>query len=100
MRISKTGEPINPFEPLADGVLGYAVEHEGAVYLPDIRAAREGRGDVGRFLDSLDKAKTWKVPNVISARLAGMLERRGWKKTVEHDPVLGPVGVFVREGAR
>lgn len=69
---------------LAPGVIGYAVEHEGRIYIPLIQARKEGSGDVGRFLDSLSPRCC--IPNVTSARLQAMLRRRGWE-IAERDPV-------------
>ncbi|MGC2234243.1 MAG: hypothetical protein WBA09_22270 [Candidatus Acidiferrum sp.] len=62
--------------PLALGVLGVAYEAGGLIYIPLIMAAREGSGDVGRFLDRL--SARCRIISVTSARLAGMLMRRGW----------------------
>lgn len=75
-------------EPLlAPGVRGYAIEGEdGSVYIPLVIAEREGSGDVGRFLDSLDPSVNWKFTSVISLRLAGMLERRGYERKTETLP--------------
>lgn len=70
-----------PLEQLAPGVRGYAIAHGDAIYVPWIDAVKEGSGDVGRFLDSLPPGT--KIPNVISDRLVGMLQRRGWQKTYE-----------------
>lgn len=66
---------------LAPGVVGYAVEHQGAVYIPVIMARKEGSGDVGRFLDSL--SARCRIANVTSPKLAGMLGRRGWRVEIE-----------------
>lgn len=76
-----TADP--PMDKLAPGVLGYAVETDEALFVPAIMAERPGRGDVGRFLDSLPRDRTVKVPAVLSPRLAGMLDRRGFKRKVE-----------------
>lgn len=68
-----------PFEhpEIGPGVRGYAVKHGQETWIPWLEASKEGSGDVGRFLDSLDSS--CRVVNVISPRLAGMLKRRGWK---------------------
>ena len=76
---------------LAPGVYGYAVEADGEIWLPYIRAAREGSGAVGRFLDRLPANAA--IPNVVSSRLLGMLRRRGWKSRLEPTPH-GPVEVW------
>ena len=73
------GSPITPGDEgpdLAPGVGGYAVESCGKVWIPVIYAKQEGAGDVGRFLDSLSPRCV--IPTVTSARLAGMLMRRGF----------------------
>ena len=46
--ISKTGDPIDPEAELAPGVLGYALEDDGVIWIPLIRAASEGDGRVGQ----------------------------------------------------
>jgi len=86
-------------EPLAPGVYGYTMEHDGALYLPMIWSAEEGKGHVGRFLDSLPRDRTVRVPNVISDRLAGMLERRGFVRIWEMAPEMNEdVEVWERKG--
>ena len=72
-----------PLGLLAPGVRGYAIEKNGFAYIPMILADSEGRGDVGRFLDSLPLAV--KVANVTSPRLRGMLERRGFQMAIEEE---------------
>ncbi len=64
---------------LTPHVEGYAIEKEGVVSIPLIRARRPGQGDVGKFLDSIPTAAHVVVPCVLSGRLAGMLLRRGFK---------------------
>ena len=76
---------------LAPGVYGYAIEAEGEIWIPFLRSAREGSGAVGRFLDRLPANVA--VPNVISSRLLGMLQRRGWKNRTEPTPH-GPIEVW------
>lgn len=71
-------------DTLAPGVVGYAIEEQdGTVYIPLINATQEGSGAVGRFLDTLPKDREFVIPNVVSARLDGMLRRRGWKTRIE-----------------
>lgn len=66
-------------EELAPGVEGYTVRHpNGDLSVPIIEATRPGNGDVGRYLDSLPIDRLVIVPNVINARLEGMLVRRGF----------------------
>jgi len=65
---------------LAPGVLGVtAPDHDGGLVIVWLRAAKEGSGDVGRYLDREILKRTVRVidPNV---RLSGMLDRRGFKK--------------------
>lgn len=79
-------EKCDFFYPLGPGVMGWAVDRgNDVIYIEQLRAVKEGNGDVGRFLDSLPaNALIW---NVTSARLEGMLRRRGWIKTVERKRV-------------
>lgn len=86
-------DPYGPDDPtqffglighLAPGVNGYQVVTPRANYIPMLMATEEGHGDVGRFLDGLDRTQTWKIPCIISGRLIGMLERRGWRPTREY----------------
>lgn len=62
---------------IAPGVRGYAVRSGSRIFIPLIVAEKQGNGDVGRFLDSLSPRCI--IPNVTSARLKGMLQRRGWR---------------------
>lgn len=68
---------------IAQHVVGLMVEWRGETYIPLIAAVYEGKGDVGRFLDSQPVGSTWKVPAVINVRLLGMLKRRGFQETRE-----------------
>lgn len=70
-------------EKLASGVFGYGVDTERGLYIPVVTAEKEGNGDVGRFLDSLPTDRRVVFPTVISSRLAGMLERRGFVSNTE-----------------
>lgn len=83
--LSLSGTPFNLAreQPIAPGVLGYAIEEKGRIFIPLIIAEHEGDGAVGRFLDSLSSRCV--IPTVTSGRLAGMLKRRGWKRWVEFD---------------
>lgn len=80
---------------LAPGVRGYTMEHRGALYIPLVIAERPGNGDVGRYLDGLPKNRTVKFPNVMSAKLCGMLQRRGFCLTEETENG-ETIGVWVR----
>ena len=67
---------------LGPGVRGYAQEHRGELWVSVVWAEREGSGDVGRWLDTLPKDRTVVFSRVLSARLAGMLDRRGFRPEV------------------
>ena len=75
--------PFDFVVSLAPGVVGYTVDVGPDLYVPLIEASKPGSGDVGRYLDSLPRDRRVVVPNVISARLEGMLARRGFSATVE-----------------
>ena len=68
---------------------GYAIESGGAIYVPVVWMKNPGQGECSRFLDALPTDRTIKFPAVISEKLAGMLERRGytqiWEWADEHD---------------
>jgi len=72
-------------KPLAKGVIGFAYRDGDEILIPLLLAEKKGAGDVGRFLDSLSARCV--ITNVTSARLEGMLRRRGWVKRIgtEHD---------------
>ena len=76
---------------LFPGVFGYAIEESGSLYIPLIRAAKEGNGDVGKFLNSVSHRCVF--PNVISLRLRGMLKKCGFIETFEETED-GPVDVW------
>ena len=87
------GTEMEEYE-LAPGVKGYAIEQDGRIYIPVVRAAKEGNGDVGRFLDRCTTRCVF--PNVVSARFAAMLQRRGFHQIVEIDEHFGAVHVWIR----
>lgn len=64
---------------IAPGVHGYLLEEPDGIWIPIINAAREGSGDVARFLDSLPRDRAVHFPAVLNPRLAGMLARRGYE---------------------
>lgn len=66
---------------LAPGVRGIAMELDGRIFIPLIRAERPGSGDVGRFLSSLSPRCV--ITTIISAQLEAMLRRRGWRLVVD-----------------
>lgn len=70
-------------DQMADGVMGYTVAEGDTIYVPVIMAVCEGDGRVGKFLDGLPRDRTVKVPEVLSPRLRGMLERRGFLHSYE-----------------
>jgi hypothetical protein len=66
---------------MVPNVRGYACEtKDGLIYIPLIYGG-ERSGAVGEFLDSL--SPRCRIVNVISRRLAEMLARHGWTKTIE-----------------
>lgn len=82
---------------IAPGVRGYTVEKDGALYVPLVIASTPGDGAVGRFLDALPADRPVKFPNVLSPKLAGMLQRRGFRRVYEFDEESGEdVPVWVR----
>ena len=87
---TESGTPLEEYE-LFPGVFGYAIEESGRIYIPLVRPAKEGNGDVGKFLNSVSPRCVF--PNVISPRLRGMLERRGFIKTFKKTED-GPVDVW------
>lgn len=70
----------------AAGIDGYVIESGGEFYIPVIIARERGKGHVSRWLDSLPRDVTLKVPGVVSAQLAGMLERRDFRVIAEWSP--------------
>lgn len=78
---SKVGEAIQPGqEPeIAPGVHGVAFDMTDGIYIPLLRAAKEGNGDVSRFLDSLPTMRRIVFPNVTNGKLRLMLQRRGFR---------------------
>lgn len=73
--------------PVADGVLAH-VQDQGSSLI--VRAVLAGRpripGAVGRWLSSLYGERPVVVPAVVSSRLAGMLDRRGFRRQTWWDP--------------
>lgn len=86
--------------PVALGVLAHVIDRVGYVEVRGVMATDPRLpGAVGRWLDRLPRDRTVIVSAVVSDRLAGMLERRGFWPTHWWDPALGAwdVGAFVRE---
>lgn len=71
---------------LAPGVYGKRFAGPEGTYFPIIYAAQAGSGAVSRFLDALPKDRVMKFPCVVSSRLQGMLQRRGFRRTLEWSP--------------
>jgi hypothetical protein len=68
----------HPLVELAPHVWGITRESQGgALVISMILAERQGRGDVGKYLDNL-RGRDVVVEACISERLAGMLVRRGF----------------------
>lgn len=65
-------------------LIGTLIERtERVAYLCDIVSGDEGKGHVGRLIDRLKTEYDVLVaPNVISARLEGILERRGFEMEI------------------
>jgi hypothetical protein len=78
--ISRGDFPYHAWHPktrLAPGVHGFTYRKGNEIYIPLIVADVEGSGDVGRFLDKLSSRCV--IESVTSARLRGMLVRRGFR---------------------
>ena len=76
------GTPLSGSLPeIFPGVIGYAIKHHDRINIPMIDAVKRGNGDVGKFLDALHPSCV--VVNVTNNKLAGMLNRRGWRLTYE-----------------
>lgn len=73
---------------LAAPLQGYICTEEiSRVYLPAIASLEPDEGHVGRYLgvlqDSYDEVI---VPGVVSPKLAGMLDRRGYRRETQFSP--------------
>jgi hypothetical protein len=98
MKMGKQGDLLRGgLERLAPGVLGYTAEVGPALLVPLVIAEKEGSGDVGRYLDSLPRDRPVIFPNVINERLAGMLERRGFRRGFLKAPDVEAVDAYIRE---
>ena len=91
--------PMGSVDEIGKASGGYAIEDkDGSIYIPVVLMEPPGQGDGGRFLDSLPRDRTIKFPNVVSAVLAGMLERRGFTVVQEWaDEYDDYVDVYVRK---
>lgn len=82
---------------LGPGVRGVLFDQEDRIVIAVLYATEPGSGDVGRYLDALPKDRLIIFSCVISPRLRGMLERRGYVPGVEHHPRVGDYPVMRRE---
>ena len=74
------------------------MEHDNALYIPLLVADHPGSGALTGYLDHLEEMTKLplKIPNVLNARLAAYLIRRGWKLVWEFPEQLNEtVGVYV-----
>ena len=86
-------------EPLYPGVLGFAFESRGLIYIPFIVAEWEGSGQVGKFLDALSQRCC--ILCVTNPKLRGMLERRGYVMRMELDQRTKlPIDIWQRKTGR
>lgn len=69
---------LAPWTWIAPGVAGSMRDEGDELQISVVIALEEGSGDVGRFLDTLPTDRKVRVTTVVSDRLAGMLERRGF----------------------
>lgn len=77
-------------ERLAPGIRGhfFQTEHKG-VYIPTLLSDKEGKGNVGIYIDHLkEKHSQIRFPNVSNPILSGMLQRRGFIQKREYVPLL------------
>lgn len=90
-RSQEIGDLIMPgAEPeIAPGVRGVVFDTGNGIYVPLVSAERPGSGDVAKWLDGLPRDRRVVFPNVISARLAEMLRKRGFVETTEFAPEFG-----------
>lgn len=78
----KGGVLIPGQEPeIYPGVKGYAVEHDGAIYIPLIIG--DGTGKVSEMLDRL--TYRCRIVGVVSSKLREMLFRHGWRMNNQYD---------------
>lgn len=66
------------WKELGPGVMGYELVAEDAIQFIVVEAVNDGNGDVSRWLDSLPTDRTYRIPAVMTPKLAEMLARRGW----------------------
>jgi len=74
------GNSWRPSLQLAPNITGLAFKRGREIFIPLIISQDEGKGNVGRFLDSLShRCVIWTVTSDV---LRGMLERRHWRCTI------------------
>lgn len=61
---------------LGKGIVGFAVEKGGRIYIPYAESIVEGQGHMGRFIDGLSPRCSFS--GIICETLADMLTPRGW----------------------
>ena len=84
--LTANGSDLSLDERLCEGVLGYAVQaDDGAIWIPTITAEKEGDGRVDAFLDRLPRDRAVVFPTVMSTRLRGMLQRRGFEHAIREE---------------
>ena len=93
--LTREGSILKPTARLAPGIFGYAVKTKGGTYIPFIAAEHQGDGTVGKWLNELPSDRRIVFPTVLSARLAGMLKRRGFREEIEAGPD-EPIKVLAR----
>jgi hypothetical protein len=83
---------------LEEGIDGYLCVHGDTVYLSSIEVQVPNQGRCQRYLEKLEsKYKVVKVPNVISAALLHILQKRGYKPIAEWAEEFGEfVDVWVK----
>ena len=83
--------------PLARGVRGLVIQRDDHLEIRSILATNPRQpGAVGRYLDGLAHDRSIVVPAVVSDRLAGMLERRGFVRQLWWDDTM-PEGFDLTE---
>jgi hypothetical protein len=84
-----------------EGCLAFVEEgHEALIVRGVLAAEPRVPGAVGRWLDLLPRDVAVIVPAVVSGRLAGMLERRGFRPHLWMDPGVGFDNAAMRREAQ
>lgn len=84
---------------LGEGIDGYICVHGDIVYLSSIEVQVQGQGRCQQYLEKLESEyRVVKVPNVVSAALLHILQKRRYKLTAEWDERFGEcVDIWVKE---